>query len=827
MRVHPIIIYALFFMLSAANLGAVSAHPDEMAEARRWFHAKFQGQQDARPAEAYLIAALKAGVIQRDSVAGRTLRIADKEFMRGLHCPSVGKVTVYLPAPGKSFESLVGVDSNDTGYHDNSLRGSITAAVSVGGKTAFQSEVLREGLPAVPVKANLGGATEFTLELGDAGDGIKWDQADWAEARVTLTDGRTLWLSDLPLGPLRANYTTDLPFSFRFGGQSSAQLLKTWESQESVRQLDEARSEHTRVYKDPKTDLQVRYVAVVYSDLPAVEWTVYFKNTGSAPTPILENIQALDMVLERNGEGEFILHHGKGTPNSPTDYEPLETVLEKESQNRISASGGRPTNTNLCYFNVEWPGEGVIVALGWPGQWAAQFLRSSDQSLSIIAGQEITHLKLLPGEEVRSPLVALLFWKGDWIRSQNLWRRWMIAHNLPRPGGKLPPPQTAAGSNRQYNEMMEANEENQKMFIDRYLEEAIKPDYWWMDAGWYSFEEGWWHTGTWEPDPKRFPRGLRAVSDHAHSKGVKTVVWFEPERVYQGTWLFQHHPEWLLGSEGKEKLLNLGNPEALQWLTNHIDKLITEQGIDLYRQDFNFDPLPYWRYNEAADRQGITENHHVVGYLAYWDELRRRHPHMLIDTCASGGRRNDLETLRRAVPLWRSDYAFDLAGMQQLTYGIALWIPYFGTGVNTFDAYGFRSQMTPALALAWDLRRKDRDYDSLRRLMAQWRQVADYYYGDYYPLLPYTTSDKEWLAWQFDRPESGEGMVQVFRRPKSAYDSARFKLQGLDPAARYKVANLDGAGSTETTGQELMEHGLAVLLSNQPDSAIIIYKRVT
>ena len=68
------------------------------------------------------------------------------------------------------------------------------------------------------------------------------------------------------------------------------------------------------------------------------------------------------------------------------------------------------------------------------------------------------------------------------------------------------------------------------------------------------------------------------------------------------------------------------------------------------------DPLSFWRDNDAEDRQGITEIRHVEGYLAYWDELRRRHPEMLIDTCASGGRRNDLETLRRAVPLLRSDF---------------------------------------------------------------------------------------------------------------------------------------------------------------------------
>ena len=63
--------------------------------------------------------------------------------------------------------------------------------------------------------------------------------------------------------------------------------------------------------------------------------------------------------------------------------------------------------------------------------------------MNVIGGQELTHLKLLPGEEIRTPLIVLQFWQGGWVRSQNIWRRWMIAHNLPRPGGKLPPPFTS------------------------------------------------------------------------------------------------------------------------------------------------------------------------------------------------------------------------------------------------------------------------------------------------------------------------------------------------------------------------------------------------
>ena len=48
--------------------------------------------------------------------------------------------------------------------------------------------------------------------------------------------------------------------------------------------------------------------------------------------------------------------------------------------------------------------------------------------------------------------------------AQNIWRSWMITHSLPRPGGKLPPPQFATGSEGQYMEMAEATEENQLMF---------------------------------------------------------------------------------------------------------------------------------------------------------------------------------------------------------------------------------------------------------------------------------------------------------------------------------------------------------------------------
>lgn len=626
------------------------------------------------------------------------------------------------------------------------------------------------------------------------------------------------------------------PFSFAYGDRPFAELCGGWKFDHASREIDSARVEHVLTWRDPATGLVVRCAATVYRDFPVVEWTLYLENGGNADTPIIQGIQAMDARLDQVGKGDFVLHHAVGSPADGNDYAPRETVLHAKQSERITAAGGRPTNTDLCYFNLQRGTSGWIIAVGWPGQWASEFNCLSDHDVRVRIGQELTHFKLHPGEQVRSPLVALQFWQAGRDHAHNVWRRWMIAHNLPRPGGKLPPPQFAAGSSRATNEMVNANEANQIMHIDRYREEKLQLDYWWMDAGWYVNKTGWPNVGTWEVDKARFPRGLRAISDYAHSKDMKTIVWFEPERVTPGTWLYDTHPEWLMGKDGEQKLLDLGNPNALKWLTDHVDRLITEQGIGLYRQDFNMDPLDYWRGADTPDRQGIAENKHVCGLLAYWDELRRRHPDMLLDCCASGGRRNDLESLRRAVPLWRSDYAYEPHGHQSMTMGISLWIPYHGTGtvacanapyygggLTPVEPYAFWSNVSPGLAFGIDIRERGLDYDALRKLVGQWRSINECYYGDYYPLTSCSRQSDQWVAWQFDRPDFDRGFVQAFRRIDSPYESARFPLRGLDPNVTYVVTRLDVAEETRVTGRELMEKGLLVNLPQRPAAAVVTY----
>jgi alpha-galactosidase len=618
---------------------------------------------------------------------------------------------------------------------------------------------------------------------------------------------------------LSAPEMAEPPFSFVFGGKPSAELLKTWTKKLETKKLDEVRTQYVLGWSDPKTGLEVRCVAVDYADFPTIEWTVYLKNAGKQDTPILSNVESLDTRLE--GEDRFVLHHNIGTLVKAQDYQPLATEIAKGKPMTLTP-GSIATAHVWPYFNLQCGDGGRIIVVGWPGKWAATFNLDGEKSVRVTGGQELVNTKLQPAEEIRTPLIVQQFYRGDTTRAQNIWRRWMKAHNMPKPGGKLPPPQMTPCSSHQYAEMTKADEASQKMFIDRYVEEGIKIDYWWMDAGWYPCRGEWPVTGTWEVDKTRFPNGLRAVSDHARKKGIKTIVWFEPERVVAGTWLHTNHKDWLLG----ETLLNLGDPKALEWAIDHFSKMITDEGIDLYRQDYNINPLPYWRNNDAQDRQGITENKYVVGYLAYWDGLVKNKPDLLIDSCSGGGHRNDLETMRRSVPLLRSDYLFEPIGQQGHTYGLAQWLPFFGTGTKPLSAYAFRSCMCPGIIPCWDMRDKSLDYALMRKLTDEWRSVASCYLGDYYPLTPYSLEKNAWMAWQFDLPESGEGLVQAFRREECAIAKTAYKLQGLDPAATYEVTDLDVGKLATVSGKSLMEEGLAVEIKELPGAAVIRYKKI-
>lgn len=189
------------------------------------------------------------------------------------------------------------------------------------------------------------------------------------------------------------------------------------------------------------------------------------------------------------------------------------------------------------------------------------------------------------------------------------------------------------------------------------------------------------------------------------------------------------------------------------------------------------------------------------------------------------------------MPLLRSDYIFEPIGEQGQTYGLSSWFPFHGTGTligssaiskglsDQVDPYVFRSNMAPSVTACWDVRRKDLDYGKLRSLVEELRQVGPLYLGDYYPLTSYSLENNAWMAWQFDRPNLGKGVVQAFRRKESSETKTRLKLHGLEPNVSYLITNFDLPQGIKRSGRQLMEEGLLVEISSQPGATTLLYQR--
>ena len=614
------------------------------------------------------------------------------------------------------------------------------------------------------------------------------------------------------------------PFSFTYGGTPSANLLKTWESSKETTHHDDVKTSGLLTYRDSKSGLVIQCEWEIFSDFPAVEWVVKFRNEGATHTPILEDVQALDSVFTRNGEGEFVLHRALGSSASRNDFAPITDVLHANTKIELAPVGGRSSNTRaLPFFNTETPGGGVMLGIGWSGQWSISFLRDDAESLRILSGMELTHLKLYPGEEIRTPRILLLFWEGeDRMRGHNLLRRFILAHHTPQKDGKpVTTPFSASGS-----PLNESTESNQIAFTQRYHELGLNVENWWLDAGW--FDGGWPSgVGNWTIREDHFPNGLKPLSDAAKNAEMKFLLWFEPERVYQESWLDREHPDWVLRiPDNPNGLLNLGNLEARRWLIEHISGMITGQGISVYRQDFNMDPLRHWRTADAPDRQGMTEIRHIEGLYAFWDELLNRHPGLIIDNCASGGRRIDLETASRSVPLWRTDYDYyEPNGYQCHTYGLHYYLPCSGTGSNNPNSYESRSAMNSGFVLGWDVHSPNFPVEIAQKTAAEYKRIRPFFYGDYYPLTSYSTNDDVWMAFQFHREDLKQGMVLAFRRPQSPYLSARLSLRGLDPKARYELKSEDSRDVETVTGSALSD-GIEVTINKAPGSLLITYAKI-
>jgi alpha-galactosidase len=229
--------------------------------------------------------------------------------------------------------------------------------------------------------------------------------------------------------------------------------------------------------------------------------------------------------------------------------------------------------------------------------------------------------------------------------------------------------------------------------------------------------------GDWYVDEQVWPDGLHPLVDHVRGLGMQMGLWVEPEMVNRDSDLAREHPDWVLAPDGRDpmpfrhqQVLDLTRADAFEHVLGRLDALVAEHALDYLKWDHNRDLIEAG----TGDPRRPAVHRQTLAVYALLDELRRRHPGLEIESCASGGSRVDLEILERTDRVWGSDN-LDPLERQQVERWTGLLAPpelvgsHIGapvsetTGRHTSLALRASTALFGHLGIEWDLAAADDD----------------------------------------------------------------------------------------------------------------------
>jgi alpha-galactosidase len=370
-----------------------------------------------------------------------------------------------------------------------------------------------------------------------------------------------------------------------------------------------------------------------------------------------------------------------------------------------------------------------------------------------------------------------------------------------------------------------------------------------LDDGWFgSRRDDTSGLGDWWVSPEVYPDGLAPLIGHVTGLGMEFGIWVEPEMVNPDSDVMRAHPEWALTTEGYEPVsgrnqlvLDLGNPDASAHVLDQLDALLRDHDIAYVKWDMNRDHV------QGSGGGGSAGTHVQTRALyALLDELRRRHPAVEFESCASGGGRIDLEILRRVERVWTSD-CNDALERQTIQRGASMLIPpevmgaHIGprrshtTGRMHSLAFRAATALFGHLGVEWNVTRlDDADRAALRKVVAlHLRHRELLHSGD---VVRFDT-EAAYCAHGVYAADRSEALVSFAQLATAAsLTPPPLRLAGLDPDRRYRVVHVPLPGERwgvartqpswvadggEFSGRQLAVAGLDLPVLH-PESAILI-----
>ncbi len=364
-----------------------------------------------------------------------------------------------------------------------------------------------------------------------------------------------------------------------------------------------------------------------------------------------------------------------------------------------------------------------------------------------------------------------------------------------------------------------------------------------IDAGWFRT------VGDWRPNPAKFPHGLAAVSDYAHSKGMLFGLWvgwtqggteargmetLAVTNPKQRDWFTHDYPPNWRPSDFTGATVCLADAQARAWCLGELRRIVTAYRLDLLEHDqvMIVDQCDRTDHGHTAWPADIAY-HAARGYYAVYDQLRKEHPKLLFEDCVNGGHTVDFGILRRVHYISITD-SYDPLSNRRAFYDSSFPLApsmcecYIendpGPSLDTFKTM-LRSGM-----MGWcTLMCNTTAWSSEQHRVAR-RQIEIYKHwirplinhGDLFHISA-RPDPAGWDGMAYVDSATGKGIMFAFRGTKAAEPSHRFQLKGLSGATSYEVWSEDGSVPRgKATGAQLMKEGLRVKL-NEPGASELIY----
>ena len=288
--------------------------------------------------------------------------------------------------------------------------------------------------------------------------------------------------------------------------------------------------------------MQVRLDFRIYKNVFAEEYSVQLTNRSKTePTGMINDFRSLNLSVDNPGSTSTVsLKVLRGSTCTATDFVPELFNIEAGKERILRTTCGRSSNDYTPFFELNLNDKnGYLFAVGWTGSWKARFANTG-KAVEVEIGMERTNLRLMPGESIRQPSIAVFVRKNQTRREfKTHLHRFMLDNKVPRDSkGEVIPPilAVASGGGNKTPQMMAD-------ILQYCIDRKMPFDTYWVDAGWYGAPHedelysncgpNWWkYVGDWRVNTTTHPTGdLLPIANAVHKAGLKFLLWFEPERM--------------------------------------------------------------------------------------------------------------------------------------------------------------------------------------------------------------------------------------------------------------------------------------------------------